>query len=252
MNSLLNKVALITGGSSGIGLAAAKLFTEAGATVHVTGRNADNLAEAKASLPSLRVHQSDTADLASTKAVLKAIQEENGRLDVLFVNAGVFQPVPFGQVPEKIFDQTMNINFKGAFFLLQEAIPMLSEGGSIVLNATVNAKRAPDVGVLYGSSKAAFLSLTRFLPHTNSIKAKRIRVNAVSPGPIETPIYAKSGIPEDQLTQFAQALAGGTALGRFGQDVEIAKAALFLASDDASYITGAELVADGGLSQRFL
>lgn len=253
MNRLQNKVALVTGGTTGIGLAAAQLFQQEGARVIVTGRNPQTLAAARAALPGADVVASDASSLADINALAEHIQKTYGKLDVVFANAGIVKFAPLGHATEEVFDLLLDTNFKGAFFLIQAVTPLLSEGASIVLNSSVNASRAPEAGALYGASKAALSALARNLAHAEAFISKRIRINTISPGPIETPMWTpdKTGLPAEALEGFAQSLTGSLALRRFGKDTEIAKTALFLASDDASYLTGTELVVDGGFTAKF-
>lgn len=248
---LQNKVALITGGTTGIGLATAKLFIQEGAQVIITGQNPETLAAAQQAVPQAQVIASNQASVVDIEALIETIRSRYGRLDVLFVNAGIAQFAPLGGVTEAFFDRMMDINFKGAFFTIQAALPLLSEGAAIVVNTSVNAHIAPEAGAIYGASKAALLSVARSLTNAEPFMAKRIRINAVSPGPISTPIYGKLGLPQEVVQGFAADMQSKIALNRFGTDDEIARVALFLASTDSSYVTGAELIADGGFITRF-
>lgn len=247
MSKLANKIALITGGTSGIGLATAKEFQKEGATVIVTGRSESTLNSAQKELgPDAVVIKSDTANLNDIKSLIAQIKDKFGRIDTLFVNAGVGAFVPVEQVTEEHFDQLFNINVKGAYFTVQNALPLIPEGGSILLNAsTVVHLGLPDASV-YSATKAALRSFGRSL--AAHLAPKNIRVNTISPGPIKTPIISKLGIPEDQVDEMAATLAAGTAFKRIGEAREIATVAVFLASDDSTFMTGSELLVDGGMA----
>jgi NAD(P)-dependent dehydrogenase (short-subunit alcohol dehydrogenase family) len=239
------KIALVTGGSSGIGLATAKQFIIEGAFVYITGRRQAELDSAADGLgdnaKSVRADASNLSDLDSLYAQIK---KEKGRLDVLFVNAGGGTFAPIGQITEEQFDQTFNTNVKGLLFTVQKALPLIPEGGAIVLNGSmVSVKGDPNFSV-YSATKAAVRSFAR--GWTNDLKDRKIRVNVVSPGPIDTPGLRGLAANEEQRKALYAQLASGVPLGRVGEPEEIAKAAVFLASDDASYIAGVELFVDGG------
>lgn len=247
MNKLANKVALITGGSSGIGLATAKAFAEEGAEVIITGRNQKSLDKAIGELG----HQvtgivSDTAQLADIENLAAKLQSQGKRIDVLFLNAGIAKLVPIEQTDEALYDETFNINVKGLYFTVKHLLPLMGEGTSIIINASINANIGMPNSSVYAASKAAVISLARTL--SGELVSRGIRVNALSPGPINTPIFSKMGMSEEQLQQTAASIQQQVPMGRFGRPEEIAKAALFLASDDSSFVIGAELVADGGMS----
>jgi NAD(P)-dependent dehydrogenase (short-subunit alcohol dehydrogenase family) len=248
MAKLTGKVALVTGGNSGMGLATAKLFAEEGARVVITGRRQDALDEAAKTVGhSVLAVQGDVSRMADLDRLFATIKNKFGHLDVLFANAGLGQVAPLGQVTEEQFDREFAINVKGLFFTVQKALPLLRDGSSIILNASIAAHMGMEGFSVYSATKAAVRSFAR--TWTSDLKGRKIRVNSLSPGPIETPIFGKMGLTEEQANGFKQALPGMVPLGRMGSDEEIAKAVLFLASDDGSYITGIDLVVDGGMSQ---
>jgi len=243
-----NKIALITGGTSGIGLAAAKLFRDEGAHVIVTGTNPAGLERAARELgtdvPALRA---DLRVPGEFDKVVATIRDKFTHLDVLFANAGIGLAAPLETVTEAQIDEQFSINFKGIFFTVQKAAPLLSRGASVVLTTSfLNAVGTPGLSVL-SATKAAVRSLARSLGA--ELAPRGIRVNAVSPGPISTPFHSKLGLSQQELKDAASGIEAQVPLHRFGEPVEIAKAALFLASEDSSFMTGAEVVVDGGLSQ---
>jgi NAD(P)-dependent dehydrogenase (short-subunit alcohol dehydrogenase family) len=246
MKRLDNKVAVITGGNSGIGLATAKEFSSQGATVIITGRNTASLEKAAAEIGSnVKTLVSDASKLADNKALgaqLTAIGITS--VDIFFYNAGVAQFAPLAEATEELYDANVNTNFRGAFFSVQSVLPLIKEGGSIIFNTTVLASRTMAGNGAYGASKAALVSLAKTL--AVELADKKIRVNSLSPGAISTPIYNKLGMNEAELSAFAAGFIPKIPQSRFGDATEIAKAALFLASTDSSYVTGAELVVDGG------
>jgi NAD(P)-dependent dehydrogenase (short-subunit alcohol dehydrogenase family) len=246
---LEGKIALVTGGNSGIGLATAKRFVAEGAKVIITGRRKENLDAAVKEIGSdATAIQADATRLEDIEKVVAEIKKQYGRIDVLFVNAGGGEFATIDQVTEEHFDKTFNTNVKGLFFTVQKALPLLPAGGAIVLNASiVSIKGMPAFGV-YSATKAAVRSFAR--TWTNELKDRQIRVNVVSPGPIDTP--AIDGLAQDdpeQARQLKSGLASQVPLGRMGTPDEIAKAVVFLASDDASYVAGVELFVDGGMVQ---
>lgn len=246
MKRLENKVALITGGNSGIGYATAQEFIDQGARVIFTGRNAAAV-EVAAHALGAQAHGlvSDAGVMDDLRRLPGQVQPLADKLDILFVNAGVAFFSPVSGADEAHFDQIMDINFKGAYFTVQQLLPLLREGASIIFNTSVNASVGmPNSGV-YAASKAAVLALGRVL--ATELAPQGIRVNCISPGPVETPVYGKLGLPQEQLDGFAQVLGQKVLLKRFGQPSEIAKTAVFLASDEASFITGTEITVDGGL-----
>ncbi len=247
MRKLNNKVAVVTGGSSGIGLATAQRFIADGAEVVITGRNQEALDAAVAELGDRATGiQGDVANLKDLDRLYAQVKERFGRVDVLFANAGIAPFVPFKAVTEEHFDDLFNINVRGLFFTVQKALPLLAEGASVVLNATVLAQIGLPNTSVYSASKAAVRSLGRTL--AAELSPRGIRVNVVSPGLIETPLVGKLGLSEDEVAALAGQIVQQTPLARPGRPEEIAATVAFLASDDASYFTGAEFVADGGLS----
>src|ERR1700677_1319561 len=248
MAKLTGKVALVTGGNSGMGLATAKLFAAEGAKVVITGRRQDALDEAAKNVgPSVLAVQGDVSKMADLDRLFATIKSKFGHLDILFANAGLGGVAPLGQVTEEQFDREFAINVKGLFFTVQKALPLLRDGSSIILNASIAAHMGMEGFSVYSATKAAVRSFAR--TWTSDLKGRKIRVNSLSPGPIETPIFGKMGLSEEQANGFKQALPGMVPLGRMGSDEEIARTVLFLASDDSSYITGIDLVVDGGMSQ---
>lgn len=248
MGRLANKVAIVTGATSGMGLDTAKLFLEEGAKVVLTGRNQAKLDALKKELEGeYLLIKADAASVRDSKNLISQTVEHFGNIDILFLNAGVFQAAPVGMLSEKFFDDIYDINVKGPLMTVNEAVGHINDGGSIIFNTSVsNVKGMPGVSV-YGSSKAALRSIVRSL--AAELAPRNIRVNAVSPGPIETPIWNKTNLSEEELQGFASGVSGQVPLGRFGKGIEIARTALFMASDEASYITGAEIPVDGGMAQ---
>ena len=249
MGKLSGKIALVTGGNSGIGLATAKEFVAEGAFVYITGRRQANLDEAVKELGKDVVGvQGDVANVADLDRLFDQIKREKGRLDVLFANAGLAEFAPLGAYTEEHFNKTFNANVKGLVFTVQKALPLLSDGATVVLNASVvSSKGSPNMGV-YSATKAAVRSFAR--TWTNELASRKIRVNVVSPGPIDTPGAANliGNDPEAQKQFFSQ-MAASVPLGRVGSPDEIAKVVVFLASEDSSFIAGIELFVDGGMIQ---
>jgi NAD(P)-dependent dehydrogenase (short-subunit alcohol dehydrogenase family) len=248
MDKLEGKIALITGGNSGIGLATAKQFVNEGAYVFITGRRQSELdAAVKQIGKSVTAVQGDVSNLGDLDRLFAQIKREKGRLDIVFANAGVATYAPFGTITEKHYDSIFNVNVKGLLFTVQKALPLLPDGASIILNASIVASKGFSSNSVYSATKAAVRSFAR--TWTTDLKDRRIRVNAVSPGPIETPglnnLLASSGAGEERLKM----LSNNVPLGRLGTPDEIAKAVVFLASDDSSYVTGTELFVDGGFAQ---
>lgn len=245
MGQLSGKRAIITGGTSGIGFATAKLFIAEGATVAITGQNEQRLSAAGADLGERSVVvRADAADLAATQEAVRKAGEQLGGIDILFLNAGVTEFADLANVSEDSFDRQFAINVKAPLFTVQAAAPLMTDGGSIVFNTSVNARMGMAGSVVYAASKAAVEAMVAVL--AGEMAPRRIRVNAVSPGPVETPIYGKLGMPDDQLQGIAAMLTSKIPLTRFGQPDEIARAALFLASDASSFVNATTLVADGG------
>jgi len=246
MNKLSGKIAIVTGGNSGIGLATAILFADEGAQVVITGRRKPELDAAVAQIgrDAFGV-QGDVSKLADLDRLYAEVKQKFGRVDVLFANAGVAEVAPLGAITEAHFDKHFDINVKGLLFTVEKALPLFASGGAIVLNSSiVNTKGMAGFGV-YSATKAAVRSFAR--TWTAELKDRKIRVNVVSPGPIETPIFDKMGLPAEQVQEFGAHVSEMVPLGRFGRPEEIARAALFLASDDASYVAGVDLYVDGGM-----
>jgi NAD(P)-dependent dehydrogenase (short-subunit alcohol dehydrogenase family) len=248
MGKLKGKVAVVTGGNSGIGLATAKEFAEQGARVVISGRDQKTLDQAAKELGGdVLAVRADVAKLADIDKLFAAVRAKFGRIDVLFVNAGIGKFLPFEQVTEEFYDATIDVNLKGAFFTIQKALPLLAEGASIVLNTSINAHIGMPNSSVYSASKAGLLSLARTL--SAELIGRNIRVNAISPGPVTTPIFERMGMPAEVLEQTRQSIASQVPMKRFGRPEEIAKTVLFLASSDSSYLLGTEIVADGGMTQ---
>jgi NAD(P)-dependent dehydrogenase (short-subunit alcohol dehydrogenase family) len=245
MAKLHNKIALISGGTTGIGAETAKLFQSEGATVIVTGSSENSAKAAKAALPGVEVLVSNAGDVAATKALVDQVKTKHGRIDVLFVNAGIAKFAPIADIDEAFYDSQFNINVKGAFFLVKHAIPIIPNGGAIILTASVaGASGGLGGSTIYGSTKAALRSLGRTI--AKELTPRGIRVNTISPGPIVTPILDKNGFTAAQKDAFIEGAKTRIPLGRTGTTTEVAAAALYLAAD-ATYTTGAELFVDGGL-----
>jgi NAD(P)-dependent dehydrogenase (short-subunit alcohol dehydrogenase family) len=246
MSTLSGKVAVITGGNSGIGLSTAKELKSQGASIAIFGRDAQTLESAQKDLggDTLAV-QGDVSSVADIEKLFSEVKGNFGKVDILFVNAGVVQLAPIDAVSEEEFDRQVGINYKGAFFTVQKALPLMTEGSSVILNSTVMADLAWANSSLYASSKAALTSLGRIF--ATELAPRGIRVNTVSPGPISTPIYGRMGMEAKQLEGFAEQVRGQVPLKRFGDAQEIAKTVSFLASADAAFITGQNLAVDGGI-----
>jgi len=246
MDRLKGKRCLVTGGSSGIGLETARQFVAEGARVAITARSADAFNAVRQELGDGGVYiVSDAGDASAQKQVAQEIQQEFGGLDVLFVNAGIAELKPIAQWDEAAFDRSIHTNLRGPFFLIQALLPLFSNPASIILNASINAHIGMPNTSVYGASKAALLSLARTL--SGELIPRGIRVNAVSPGPIATPLYGKLGLSEVELKTVATALQNQVPAKRFGNPSEIASAVVFLASDESAFTVGSELIVDGGL-----
>ncbi|MEO1435263.1 MAG: glucose 1-dehydrogenase [Bacteroidota bacterium] len=245
MSKLQGKVAVVTGGNSGIGYASAQQLKADGAQVIITGRSAEKVQQATETLGVTGL-VADVTDLNAIDQLVAQVGQQFGKVDILFVNAGIFLPAPIGQISEAIYDQTMDINFKGAVFTLEKFLPILNDGASVINLSSVNAYTGMANTAIYAASKAAMNSYTRTA--ATELAPRKIRVNAVNPGPVETPIFGKTGMPEDQLNGFAQAMQQRVPLKRFGKPAEIAQLVAFLASDQAAFITGSEYNVDGGLA----
>ena len=248
MGKLEEKIALVTGGNSGIGFATAKQFVNEGAYVFITGRRDPELAAAIKEIGrNVTGVQGDVSDLGDLERLFAQIKREKEKLDIVFANAGVATYAPLGTITEEHYDSMFNINVKGLLFTVQKALPLLPDGASIILNASIVASKGFSSNSVYSATKAAVRSFAR--TWTTDLKERRIRANAVSPGPIETPglnnLVASTGAGEERLKM----LSNSVPLGRLGTPDEIAKAVVFLASDDSSYMTGTELFVDGGFAQ---
>ena len=246
MGKLDNKIAVITGGTTGIGLATAQLFIEEGAKVIVTGRNPETLDQARKILGSgADVIAADTSDLKAVEQLFKTIAERYKKIDALFVNAGVAKFALSRNQPLRFFDEQFNVNVRGAYFTVQHAVPLIADGGAILFTASMVTSIAEPMSSVYSATKAALRSFGRSLA---SELAPKIRVNTVSPGPIETPIFGKLGLPSEVIQAFAADMLQRNPLKRIGHGDDVAKAALFLLSDQSSYTTGIELFVDGGMA----
>ncbi len=248
MGKLEGKIALITGANSGIGLATVKRFVSEGAYVFITGRRESELAAAVREIGrNVTGVQGDVSDLGDLDRLFAQIRREKGRLDIVFANAGVAKYAPLGEITEDFYDSIFNINVKGLLFTVQKALPLMPDGASIILNASIVASKGLPSNSVYSATKAAVRSFAR--TWTTDLKDRHIRVNAVSPGSTDTPglndLLASSATGQQRLKMISNSVP----LGRLGAPDEIAKAVVFLASDDASYITGAELFVDGGFAQ---
>jgi len=247
LDRLRNKRALITGGTTGIGLETARQFVSEGARVAITGTNPATLEAARKELGGgVLIVASDAGHAAAQGALAETIAKAFGQLDILFVNAGIAELRPLEKWDESAFDRSFGINFKGPFFLIQALLPIFANPASVVLNTSINAHIGMPNTAVYGASKAALLSLAKTL--SGELTGRGIRVNAVSPGPIATPLYGKLGMAEAEMKAIGEAILSQVPAGRFGNPGEIAKAIVFLASDEAAFTVGSELVIDGGMS----
>ena len=238
------KVAVVTGGNSGIGLGVAKAYAQEGAHVVITGRNEKTLAGAVKEIgDGTLAMQSDVGKVAEIEAAMKKIGERFGRIDALFVNAGVAKLVPFDRVTEELFDETVDINMKGVFFTVQKAIPLMSKGSAIVLNASINAHLGMPGTTVYGATKAAVINMSKTL--SAELLERGIRVNAVSPGPI-TSALLRDG-PQETIQQTKDWIQSQIPIKRFGTPEEVAAAVLYLTSSESAYVLGAEIIIDGGM-----
>ena len=248
MSKLQGKVAIVTGATSGMGLDTAKLFLEQGAKVVLTGRSDEKLKAIESQLQGdYLLVASEASSISDSKNLIAKTVEKFGNIDVLFLNAGIFRIEPVGHLTEEIYDEVHNVNVKGPLFTVQEANNNLNEGASIIFNTSITNVKGFAGMAAYASSKAALRSITRTL--AAEYGPKGIRVNSLSPGPIDTPIYGKHNVEQEDINQMAASFPSMVPLGRFGEGKEVASAALFLASNDSSYITGIELPVDGGFAQ---
>jgi NAD(P)-dependent dehydrogenase (short-subunit alcohol dehydrogenase family) len=247
-----NKNVIITGGSTGIGFATAKAFINAGANVLITGRSIENLQKASAEINSqnLKTVVSDTSNLAGISILEKAVEESGNQVDVLFLNAGIAVFAPIEHATEADFDAQFNTNVKGYFFTLQKMIPHLKEGASVIFTSS-NAAHLSNINVgAYSATKSAVNTIARVA--ANELAERKIRVNIVTPGPTDTGVLAKVGMPEEVEKQVTEKIVASTAVKRMGQPDEIANTILFLASDKAGFITGSEFLVDGGMTNYAL
>ena len=245
MNDLSGKTAVVTGGNSGIGFATARKLKDSGAQVVITGRNAEAVNRAATELDVTGL-VADQARLNDIDALVGRVKEEFGGVDILFINAGVASFAPVEHVTEEQFDSTINVNFKGALFTLQKFLPILREGASVINLSSINAYTGMPNTAVYAASKAALNSLTRTAAY--ELAPRKIRVNSVNPGPTNTAIFGKLGMPDEAVQEFASAMQNRIPLKRFGEPVEAANLVAFLASDEAGFITGAEYNIDGGVN----
>ena len=248
MNKLEGKVAVITGGNSGIGLATAKRFVAEGAYVFITGRRQTELNVAVRDIgKNVTDVQGDVSNLVDLDRLYSIVKQQKGRIDILFANAGLGEFSTLGEISEAHFDKTFDVNVKGLLFTVQKAVPLFKDGGSIILNSSIAASKGVEGFSVYSASKAAVRSFAR--TWTVDLRYRKIRVNAISPGPIDTPAFSDLMRNEEQSRQLKKDLVSNVPLRRMGTPDEVAKVALFLASDESSYVTGIELFVDGGAAQ---
>jgi len=247
-NKLEGKIALITGGSSGIGLATAKRFVYEGANVFIFGRRQNEIDAGVSEIGKNVIGiQGDVSNIADLDRLFDVVKDQKGHLDILFANAGIAQFAPLGEISEEHFDKIFRINVKGLLFTVQKALPILEDGGSIILNASIGSSKGVGGTSVYSATKAAVRSFAR--TWTVDLRDRKIRVNAISPGPIDTPIFSSITQNEEQSELFKKNIVTAVPMKRMGSPDEIAKVVSFLASDDSSYVTGIELFVDGGLAQ---
>jgi NAD(P)-dependent dehydrogenase (short-subunit alcohol dehydrogenase family) len=241
------KVAVVTGGNSGIGLGVAKAYAREGAQVAITGRNEKTLeAAAKEIGDGTLAIQSDAGKVAEIETAMKKIKERFGRIDAMFVNAGVAKLIPFDEVTEEFFDETVNINMKGVFFTVQKAIPLMSKGSAIVLNASINAHLGMPGTTVYGATKAAVINMAKTI--SRDLLEKGIRVNAVSPGPITSALLGRDGMSQEKVQEIKDWIQSQVPIKRFGTPEEIAAGVLYLTAPESAFVLGAELIIDGGMA----
>lgn len=243
MSTLKGKIAVVTGGNSGIGFASAQELKNQGATVIITGRNSEKVEEASQKL-GVKGIVADVKSISAIESLVEEVRSNFNKVDILFVNAGIFQPAPVGSISEEMFDHQMAINFKGAVFTTEKFLPILNDGASIINLSSINAYTGMPNTAVYAASKAALNSYTRTA--ATELAPRKIRINSVNPGPVSTPIFEKTGMKEEQIQELAQNIQNRIPLKRFGGPEEVAKLVSFLASDNASFITGSEYNIDGG------
>ena len=247
MARLTGKTALSAGGTTGIGLATAKLFLQEGARVAITGQDAGRVTEAGAMLGANAIAiRADVSSASEMAAVAARLKKEFGGLDIVFANAGIAKPMPFAEVDEENINSQIDVNLKGVIYTVQKMLPILRKPASIILTSTTLTQQGLAGMSIYSATKAAVRSLARTL--SAELVSQGVRVNVISPGPIETPIYGNTGMSAEALQQMAGMVVGKVPVGRFGQSEEVAKAVLFLASDDSSYILGEDILVDGGMA----
>ena len=247
-NKLYGKIAVITGGNSGIGLATAKRFVSEGANVFIFGRRQNEIDAGISEIGKNVIGiQGDVSNLADLDRLYDVVKDQKGHLDILFANAGIAQFAPLGEISEEHFDKIFRINVKGLLFTVQKALPILEDGGSIILNASIGSSKGVGGSSVYSATKAAVRSFAR--TWTVDLRDRNIRVNAISPGPIDTPIFSSITQNEEQSELFKKNIVNAVPMKRMGSPDEVAKAVSFLASDESSYVTGIELFVDGGLAQ---
>ena len=247
-NKLEGKIAVITGGNSGIGLATAKRLVSDGAHVFITGRRQNELDAAISEIgKNVSGIQGDVSNLADLDRLYTKVKDQKGRLDILFANAGIGEFVPLGEISEEHFDKIFGVNVKGLLFTVQKALPLFQDGGSIILNASTAASKGIEASSVYSATKAAVRSFAR--TWTVDLNTRKIRVNAISPGPIDTPIFSGLNQSKEEIEQLKKSIITSVPMGRMGSPDEIAKVVSFLASDESSFVTGIELFVDGGMAQ---
>lgn len=248
MARLTGKVAVVTGGNSGIGLATAKRFREEGAKVAISGRDQKTLDEAVKTIGGDAIAvPGDVSKLSDLDKLFKTVAEKFGKIDVLFANAGIAKFAPVGDSTEALFDETFDINVKGVYFTIQKALPLLNDGASIIINSSVASESGLTGGSIYSATKAAVRSFARTL--TAELAGRGIRINVVSPGPIQTPILSRNGLSQEAIDDVARYLVSKVPMNRFGKPEEVADTVLFLAASESSYITGVDINVDGGMGQ---
>jgi NAD(P)-dependent dehydrogenase (short-subunit alcohol dehydrogenase family) len=247
MNRFKGKNVLVTGGNSGIGLAAAKAYASEGARVVITGRDVVALEKARMEIPNAIALRSDAGSLSDSKNVAKVLSEQGIHLDAVFINAGIAKFAPFADSNEKLWDETFDINVKGAYFQIQALLPILNKGAAVVLNGSINARIGMPGSSIYAASKAALISFAKTL--SSELLHQGVRVNVVSPGPVSTPIYGKLGLDAASLEATAAQIQAQIPLGRFGTSEELASTVLHLTSPESAFIVGTEVIVDGGMSQ---